>query len=445
MFRGLRPPLLALVAAGCFGRIPVDPKNEGTVPTDTGTSGDDTGGDGGAAGDGGADTGAPAPRIAVAPTSIDFGDVAVGCEATEVIGVEIVGDAELSVDAIALGGDGAFDLTVPTSGPWTLAPGETVEATVAFAPTSGGEVTGMVVVTSDDPDAPEVSVDLAGTGAVAGTVLDTFTQAIVDDTEVIFAVDTSGSMSDDLVGMVAAFPSFVSDLNAAGIDAHISAVLFGERCAVVSNPPWFDTSISTEDLADILGDIFDSDGFGGGSSDRESAFTTWEAAYGRSGSGQCNEGLFDASRDLNLVGISDEADAEASSWSTYVSDFQAINPTVRFHAIGGPPPTGCAYAERYSGVYEATADTGGAFLSICDDWEANFTALADAIVVAALQDTFPLADDPDPDTIEVTVNGSPATGWSYDAGANAVVFDADAVPALGASVEVAYQVATSCG
>ena len=59
--------------------------------------------------------------------------------------------------------------------------------------------------------------------------------------------------------------------------------------------------------------------------------------------------------------------------------------------------------------------------------------------------SYPLAEVPVTSTIEVTVEGAPFTLWSYDRARNAVVFDGDAVPALGAEVAIEYVLAVACG
>ena len=70
----------------------------------------------------------------------------------------------------------------------------------------------------------------------------------------------------------------------------------------------------------------------------------------------------------------------------------------------------------------------------------NLELLAEASVN---QDTFELSNTPVEDTIEVTVDGSVVSGWSYRAGVNAVVLDAPATS--GQEVEIRYEGAGGCG
>jgi hypothetical protein len=53
----------------------------------------------------------------------------------------------------------------------------------------------------------------------------------------------------------------------------------------------------------------------------------------------------------------------------------------------------------------------------------------------------PAAAPPDSSAVTVTVDGTPATGWSYDAAANTVVFGAPPPP--GSIIEVTYR--RGCG
>ena len=57
---------------------------------------------------------------------------------------------------------------------------------------------------------------------------------------------------------------------------------------------------------------------------------------------------------------------------------------------------------------------------------------------------YPRGQVPGATTLEVAVEGAPFTLWSYDAASNVVIFDGDAVPALGAEVTITYVLAVTC-
>ena len=111
--------------------------------------------------------GAAAPEIAVAPSSVAFGDVPTGQSATSAVTVTNTGDADLVVSGATVPGGAAFSVSAG-GGAATLAPGASRAVTVAFSPTEPGAYAAMLTVQSDDADEPAVEVALQGAGT-AGT------------------------------------------------------------------------------------------------------------------------------------------------------------------------------------------------------------------------------------------------------------------------------------
>ena len=104
------------------------------------------------------------PAIDVFPGSLEFWGV--GSGETEVLPVTItsVGVATLRVDDLVIEGDGSF--TLADSAGFDLPEDEQHEALVEFTPLVAGDLTAELVVTSDDPDHPEIRVPLSGEGYV---------------------------------------------------------------------------------------------------------------------------------------------------------------------------------------------------------------------------------------------------------------------------------------
>ncbi|MGZ6077764.1 MAG: hypothetical protein ACXWK6_08155, partial [Myxococcaceae bacterium] len=77
----------------------------------------------------------------------------------------------------------------------------------------------------------------------------------------------------------------------------------------------------------------------------------------------------------------------------------------------------------------------GATESICAP---DFAPLLQDVVrrFFAAQTVFPLSGTPDASGVTVKVDGTPATGWVYDAGSNTVVFSS--APTSGAIIEISY-------
>jgi hypothetical protein len=103
-----------------------------------------------------------APVIEVSPTSLGFGNVAVGRNRDLQITVRNTGDVSLSVTSIA-SSDPQFSVVSPT-GTFNVAAGGSAVLTVRFAPASAGAKTGTLSINNNDPSRARVDVPLTGTG-----------------------------------------------------------------------------------------------------------------------------------------------------------------------------------------------------------------------------------------------------------------------------------------
>jgi len=99
-----------------------------------------------------------APNVLVAPSSVDFGSVTVGSVSLREIVISNSGNADLTVSSITV--TPPFKAEVST--PFSLQPGEKATLIVEFQPDKTGTFTGQLTIQSDDPDSPDVSVNLQG-------------------------------------------------------------------------------------------------------------------------------------------------------------------------------------------------------------------------------------------------------------------------------------------
>ncbi|KFA90902.1 hypothetical protein Q664_25390 [Archangium violaceum Cb vi76] len=103
------------------------------------------------------------PTIAVSPTSLDFGAQLVGTtSAARRVTVRNTGTGVLTLTSVTLS-SAAFSAS-PTSVPLSVEPGATREISVTFNPTTESSFTGTLTLASNDPDAPNVSIPLSGSG-----------------------------------------------------------------------------------------------------------------------------------------------------------------------------------------------------------------------------------------------------------------------------------------
>ncbi len=110
----------------------------------------------------------PIPVIEVSPASIDFGAVPQGAVEARALRVRNIGDSPLQISRVVLGAppDAGFLIESPQETPFTLTPGQGLDLSVTFSPgrLGGAEVSGVVVINSDDPNKPEVQIPLQGRG-----------------------------------------------------------------------------------------------------------------------------------------------------------------------------------------------------------------------------------------------------------------------------------------
>lgn len=108
-----------------------------------------------------------APSISVTPDELDFGSLFTGDNATLVLTVENQGLAHLEITGIDLSGDG-FGYEGDTE--FSIKPVSSTELSVTFSPDDIGLYSGTFTISSNDPDNPQVIVDLTGEGIPAPVI-----------------------------------------------------------------------------------------------------------------------------------------------------------------------------------------------------------------------------------------------------------------------------------
>ena len=101
-------------------------------------------------------------QIDVSPAGLDFGDVNVGSSANTTLTIRNAGGGALTVSSINID-KAQFAVTSP-SAPFTVAPGAQRMVTLRFQPTAAGRVTAAVLIGSDDPANPTVTIPVVGNG-----------------------------------------------------------------------------------------------------------------------------------------------------------------------------------------------------------------------------------------------------------------------------------------
>ncbi|BDG01306.1 choice-of-anchor D domain-containing protein [Anaeromyxobacter oryzae] len=108
---------------------------------------------------------AAAPKIAVAPTSLAFGNVTVGSPSSKTFTISNSGTASLTGTVAAAAGTSAEYAFSPAT--INVAAGGSQVVTVTYTPTGTGTDSGALAVASNDTTSPTVSVSLSGAGVTA--------------------------------------------------------------------------------------------------------------------------------------------------------------------------------------------------------------------------------------------------------------------------------------
>ena len=102
------------------------------------------------------------PNIQILTTTLNYGLVAIGDTSTQVLAIQNIGDADVTIDSIDID-ESVFLINVP-SFPIQIAPGGSYNLDVYFAPVLQGPVSGTMTIYNNDPLEPQIPVSLQGQG-----------------------------------------------------------------------------------------------------------------------------------------------------------------------------------------------------------------------------------------------------------------------------------------
>ena len=376
------------------------------------------------------------PELQISPDPLNMGTTYIGCAAPDEVELKNVGTDTLQIYDVDQEGE-AFAMTNSLDLPLTLEPDESVTVFLEFEPYDIGEVEGALVVQSNEPLGTREGVHV-GTGDFAASYEDEFIVPEEPASDIIFYVDQSGSMSDDQARLASNFSTFITELTTYSTDWQIIVANSDNGCNAhggVLRPEMVDYESRFQSAVSSGGGFW-----------TEAGLTITSEAVEKTDAGECNWGFLRPEAMLHIIMVSDEPEQSSSTWGWYMDKIVAkkgSSANVKFSAIAGDYPGGCATAEAGDGYYQPVMGTDGVYLSICSDWAtpANLAMLAAASVQMA---AFELTATPAPSTIRVWVNGTERlTGWHYDEDDNTVVFD-EGIPEDNDVVRINYGGMTVC-
>jgi hypothetical protein len=374
------------------------------------------------------------------PNPLDFGTTSLLCDQDNGVTLSNDGASDISVTGLTLDG-AAFELPVAHTLPFTLAAGQSTWIDGRYLSTETGNFTGELLVESDDPGGELVGL-WSGTTGDGTSMEDAWTLPTAQKSDIIFSVDHSCSMGEDQLALVGQASTFINYLDSYASDWQIIVASDDNGCNAggILDSTTANYQKTFEDAVFWAGLFADW---------TEALLSIADAAVQATDAGECNFGFLRPEAILHVISVSDEPEQSVyetgRDWADLVAAINAKkgDPSmVKFSAIAGDYPGGCATAAEGDGYWQAVNASGGVFLSICSDWAtpANMALLADASVT---RDTFQLSGTPVESTIVVEINGSNVSDWMFDAGRNSVVILSNP-PEGGDTVVISYDGTGAC-
>jgi len=377
--------------------------------------------------------------LEIDPNPLEFGTLAVDCDDTQQVILRNIGEGDLEIQSFEQS-EGNFWLEESPELPFWLAAGTEQAIQIGFSPPGTGTFQGRLLVEADEGKAQG---DQIGSGGDISSFEDSWEIPEAHATDIMFAIDSSCSMTLDAWELYNNFDAFVRELENFSQDWRMIVANKDSGCnsSGILTP---DVPNYAERFQDALFE------FNWENDYTESLLTVNEAAIQATDAGECNAGFMRSSAMLHIIDITDEPEQSfehtGRTWDELVDSIVAKKGSkslTTISAIAGDVPDGCDGASPGTGYYEAVEDTNGVFLSICQSWTSS-TSLGMLAAASVNTDTFELSHTPDEDTLRVTVNGDVRNTWNYDSAMNAVIFT-EHYPGGGDEVVISYDAAGECG
>ena len=384
-----------------------------------------------------------APSIEVTPSQFDYGLISIGCDNEERITIRNNGNMPLVVEDISQIVNNPVDILMEFGSlaplPWIIEPGAQIDFLASYIPTDVGWDRSEIIIESNDPRTPELSVEQYGDGEVEQWHNQTYTQSEVSILDILWVIDDSGSMNPYQHLLANQISSFFQMFLAAAPDFNMSVITTTSpylHGIINSGTPMPEIALANMVNVGIMG------------SGMEQGIEMAFQAFSNPTVAGPGSNFFRDEASLIVIFVSDERDW-SPPWVTYTQFFDALKPAGLFtpYAVIGDYPNGCQgnngnvsfNIEFGAGYWDLVNHYNGKWYSICaQDWGLQLQNLGATLSSRA---TYAL-DYPDPieDTITVTVNGQITTDWRYDPMMNAITFRPDHVPEEGKTIEIDYAV-----
>ena len=394
-----------------------------------------------------------APVLKVTPELFDYGQISIGCDNEERITIRNDGNLSLTVDNITQMVTQPPDIIMEMGSlpplPWSLLPGQEIDFLVSYIPVDISYDESVIRIESNDPVLPLVEVVQYGQGDVEHWHSQIHVQEEISLLDVLFVIDNSGSMNMFQQELGNQMNSFMNVFDSSGADYHLAVITTDEaRFIQYDGYLWID-QLHPDPVA-WMQNVISFIGIRGSGNERGIEMTK----YALEGDAAPGKGFYREDSTMVIIYVSDEPDHSQGGWGSYTSFFDSFKLStnlMRHFAVIGDYPSGCNFPfiatsrgiQFGAGYYDMTQRYNGDWYSICAvDWGQQMQNLANTVTTRR---SFSIEEsDPIESTISVTINGQLTNEWVYDPTMNAVIFNENAVPEPGRTIQVDYAV-WGCG
>ena len=398
------------------------------------------------------------PDIYIDPPLVDFGGIMKDCPSDWLeLTIENRGMEDLIVSEIELAGEdfslSAFeenssdllqtqDLVLPF--------GEQARFQIRFTPEYFLNYEADLKIKSNDPDQSLVEVPTIGKGTAGPQIEESFTQNFNEKVDVLWVIDNSPSMEDNIQHVQQSFQSFLDSFLNLGLDYQMSIITTDpDQNGIFQGSP---TIMTSSDSASVVTQQFTNTLSGLGT---DGAF--WEEGLqvvkdALSNQAQRQQFLRGEDAGLSVIIVSDEDDNTSPfKGQPFINWFGSLksDPTLaRVHGFlnlsvdDGSYEGNPTYDEVIAATNGHTADIEGS---------AYETALEQiGYASAGMIVSYTLQDQPYPfSSISVekgdgTVVQQGANSWTYNSSTNVVEFSGDGIPEFGETIVITYEIEGEC-
>ncbi|MDG1478723.1 MAG: VWA domain-containing protein [Myxococcota bacterium] len=370
--------------------------------------------------------------LSLDPDALDFGDLPRGCTASRQVTTANTGGADLSVLSAAVTGSGAsaFAVTPPSE---AIAGGAAATLEVTFTPTALYDYDLPLTV---ETDVGSATLQVSGSGVAGASVTDEATITLNAQVDVLLLVDSTESMTEPLVAVGDALPTFWARLTGEDASVHLG-VLTMDMEEPDQSGRLLDIHTEDDAVPALPAAI---------STDTEQGLAALSAALSEPLRSMDNAGFRRDGVPLTVIVFSDEDDDSDLALSE-IADLLTAEAGVLHAMVEARKPDQVCQTEPGVRYLELQEETGGQFVSLCaDDLAPLLSELAQDIL--GLSATFSLSQPPDStDSLSVTKNGEPVPpgltdGWTLDTTDSTITLHGIAAPAVGDVFSFSYTTTT---